>query len=88
MTNAQFSQIVGLLTEIRDALAYLCQTPPTGTEDMAETAPACEHPEEQRIDLSTPRERHWVCQDCGYVERRVTATATLAPAVPGADAKE
>ena len=80
MSDPQFAALMELLTDIRRLLAYLCE--PVD----AQAAAGCEHPEESRTDLSTPRETHWVCADCGHVERRLSAT--LAPAGPGADAKE
>ena len=80
MTDTQYGALVGLLTEIRDRLTYLCSP----AEDD-ETAPACPHPDERRIDFSTTRGADWICQDCGHHEQR---RATTAPAVSGASAKE
>ena len=86
MTDDQFGTIVGLLAEVRDALAlaYLCQ-PPACPED--DGPPECEHAEWRRTDFSTPREIHWTCGDCGYTEHRRTATHAPAP-TPDASAKE
>jgi hypothetical protein len=83
MTDEQFDVIAGLLIEIRDALAWLC-APPEADGDL--DVQACGHEEAHRTDFSTPREIHWTCGDCGHEERR--RTATHAPAVPGASAKE
>jgi hypothetical protein len=81
MQHSEFVAIVTLLAEIRDRLTYLCQPP-----DESMEAPDCEHPEARRTDFSSPRETHWICNDCGHIERRPTVTP--APAFSGADAKE
>jgi hypothetical protein len=73
MTDDQHAQIVALLTDIRDALAYLCQPVPEDDEPTA-----CEHATENRTDFSTPREVHWQCNACGHIERR--SLLTSAPA--------
>jgi hypothetical protein len=77
MTDAQYLQIVGLLAEIRDELAYLCR--PVDA-DEGEPEPGCDHPEERRTDFSSPRETHWTCGVCGHVERQ--EHGTRAPALP------
>lgn len=56
MTDAEF-MIIGLLTEIRDALVPV----------PVEPSDVCDHPEARRVDLSTFGDRdHWVCADCRY----------------------
>jgi hypothetical protein len=77
MTDTQHAEIVGLLTDIRSALAFLCQP----VEDVSEDGqPSCEHPESARTDFSTPREVQWVCGACGHVERRMTGASAVSPA--------
>ncbi len=59
MTDAQAELMIGLLTEIRDALV-----PPQAVGD--DQAP-CEHPEDRRVDLRSFGDRdHWVCKDCKF----------------------
>lgn len=84
MTDAQFDRLVGLLTDMRAALAYLCQPVEA---PAAEADQACAHEETRRTDFSTPHEVHWICGDCGHEERRFTSTRAPA-STPSASAEE
>jgi hypothetical protein len=57
VTTAQFSEIVGLLTDIRAVLlALMQQTQGTGESE------GCQHPEESRVSFATSNDPdHWVC---------------------------
>jgi hypothetical protein len=66
MTDEQFQIVVGLLSEIRDALV-----PPA--EPVADGS--CEHPASLRVSFATPRDPdHWICAraSCRYEHRGVT----------------
>lgn len=58
---------VSLMVEIRD-LVRVALTPPDADQVFA----GCEHPEDSRVDLSTPSDRnHWVCKDCRFDSKAV-----------------
>jgi hypothetical protein len=62
VTDDQFFVIVALLGEIRDALVGAEIEEPAG----------CQHPDEQRVSLATPREPdHWVCAGCKYEHKGI-----------------
>ena len=59
MTDEQFAVVVVLLTDIRDLLASGLQA--------AEESDECQHPEDQRVNLSTPSDpNHWICHACRF----------------------
>ena len=59
MTDDQFAVVVVLLTDIRDLLASGLQA--------AEESDECQHPEDQRVNLSTPSDpNHWICHACRF----------------------
>lgn len=65
MTDEQFGIIVELLTDIRSALVVMTLRP----EDSDE----CEHPEDQRINMSTMGDlNHWVCRVCRWDNKEHT----------------
>ena len=53
-----------LLTEIRDLLAY--SGSPEELAAREADSNACQHPEDQRIDLSAMGEIHWKCRACQF----------------------
>lgn len=53
------------LTEIRNLLFVAVEGPPPST---ATDPPVCEHPDDQRIDLSTFRRVGFACRACHYQE--------------------
>lgn len=68
MTDAQFDRLMERLAEIRNLLAYAIEGPAPSTDP-----PVCEHPQDQRIDLSTLRRVGFRCGLCGFqdvVDRR------------------
>jgi hypothetical protein len=68
MTDEQFAVVVGLLTEIRDALV-------SPAEDDAEESDECQHPEDQRVSFATFADpHHWVCRVCRYEHRGIPVT--------------
>jgi C4-type Zn-finger protein len=81
MDETQFATLVGLLAEIRDRLTYLCQP-----AEAEETASACDHPEESRLDLSQPGRIDWTCGVCDHHEQRRLTHAPASP--PSASAEE
>jgi len=62
--------IIGLLVEIRDLLKVATEPVP----EQEPTEPPCQHPDEQRLDLSGSGEDWWQCQACGF-EHRVSRRA-------------
>lgn len=63
MTPEQFDAMMERLTEIRNLLAYAIEGPAPSTDP-----PVCEHPEDQRLDLSTLRRKGFHCRACGFQE--------------------
>lgn len=50
---------------LREILAAVRQPAPVPDDDRALVG--CEHPEDRRVDLSTPADRdHWVCGICRF----------------------
>lgn len=79
MTDAQFELLMARLTEMRNLLAYAIEGPAPSTDP-----PVCEHPEDQRIDLSTLRRAGFQCRACGYqqvVDRRTGEPLTGEPLI-------
>ena len=60
---------VALLAEMRDMMrAFLT----AATEQPGEVFATCQHPEESRVEFSTPSDRgHWVCGVCRYDNKAV-----------------
>lgn len=69
MTDEDFRlNVCTALAEIVMHLRELTAIQESGEGDESE----CLHPEELRIDFSTPGEDHWQCSECGhehYVKR-------------------
>ena len=58
----QAERLLVVLGEIRDAILGL-----TIVEEALLSEGGCDHPEAQRVDLSTLGDRHhWVCSVCRY----------------------
>jgi hypothetical protein len=66
MTDEQFAVLVVLLTDIRDVLV-------AGIQASEEQVGAeCPHPDDQRIDVSTPGDRnHWICNACRFDNKTI-----------------
>ena len=57
--EAQWRELMAVLTEIRDLLAE----PPMPPED---DEPECPHAVESRTDFSSMGRDEWICHDCGH----------------------
>jgi hypothetical protein len=54
--------------EMRDLMRAYVTAPDPADVFVA----GCQHPEDSRVDLSTPSDRnHWVCRDCRYDSKSV-----------------
>ena len=68
MTEAQAQAILVLLAaqlQVSQEIRDLLQLQTAVLDDVA--SEGCQHPEEARIDMSTPRDwGHWICSVCRY----------------------
>ena len=79
MDEMQFRTLMAVLLDLREQLRVLCAVATDPGPEPVESS--CDHPDDARIDLSTPGWVDWTCGTCGHHEqRRIGIPAPASPA--------